>query len=258
MGWYDYFVNQDNDSDFEYEILTASPHKIIHKVPANTNVLLGRQGWCTVWMSLVKDDKRTRIWHAPSNMCQNFEFVLSSNGYIAEWDQYIHRPPGALQKKYPPTQAAFFVQAPASSIDHSDQRAKGCELAGADASSHLKEVIQNSSSFGEIFIAAANELGYDRLISGILGGPAEWSYQALLILPLEDSQREALLQKAMTEPQWAFHTARDIKSLDVSTHRKLILKAADDPEWAKHTLNHLDNLGEAREVVEQSASKESY
>ncbi len=258
MGWYDYFVNEPNDSAFTYRILTASPHEIWYVIPANTNVLCSRGGWCSVWMYLVDGDDETLVWTAPSNMCQNFEFQLDPSGGIEYWDQYIHPPPGPLQNAFPPTAAAgtdYMLNAPAASMDHSGQRLKGLELVGEDASPLLRSMIEHSSSFSSILVTAANELGIDRVANSVASdGDVEWAYQALLSLRLDEDHKRRLIDKIAGDPKWSFYTARDVNHLDPDSRQALLHGAAADAAWASFAVRDIADLGDAREALLSAAN----
>lgn len=259
MGWYDYFVNQDNATTFRYEVIVAAPVDIQYTVFAGNNMLFprygsGSAGWCLVWLNRLSDKGSTRVFAASGNQCQNFEFVLDSQGNIVEWDGYIGRPPGPIEQRYPPTARGYYARAPAMALDHTRQRALGRKLAGPEASPHLKAMIKYGASFRDIFSAAASEFGTEKLLDGILAGPAEWAYQALLNYPMEGKPHDALVEKVSQKPKWAFYTARDVPTLSPEHRRALLTKVASHPTWAQYALQDLDDLGEARAVLEKAAA----
>ncbi|SDB80441.1 hypothetical protein GA0111570_102231 [Raineyella antarctica] len=135
-------------------------------------------------------------------------------------------------------------------LTHYVQRQIGLGLAEAENATRTSRVIKDPDAcYDDIFAAAVEEIGIDRLVARVLDNGPEWAYRVLLHVSDLGSHRSALIAKAAESPEWAFNTLRSVP--DLGRHRdKLMATAAKSPEWALQTLRFVPDLGSSQHMLE--------
>jgi len=190
MGWNDYIANQ---SGKEIAVdLNWSTGSFSVKVAAGENRRFDNRGaGCLYYVSI---DNNILNIQAGENRCQNWEFLIVPGPKVGEQNGYAGRPPGAIEQKYPPTGSGLMAVAmPESDMDYSEQRRMASALAAEAGCTKTQAAIESDTAcFKEVLTTAAEEGGTEKVVSVLLEGPVEWSYQALRFLDLSDEQRAAL------------------------------------------------------------------